>query len=487
MKRSILTVEGDMEQELALNMRDIMPEECALTAAINLDNASQFVYDCLMLQEHRGEHSVGVISVKNGHFHMRRRVGSVKDQFVGYDLQQGLPGRVAVGHNRYATKGDPGSITNIQPLFFHHSRYGSFAIAHNGTLCDREDIRNRLANEGVLFQSTMDSEVLGHLIARAAADTIEEAVIHAAKQIPTAYAMLVLSKNKVIAFRDKYGVRPLSVARMDGGFLVCSENFAFDQYPSCEHLCDIAPGEMVVFTADQPTFKRYQVAPPDEHFCIFEGIYFSDPRSRYNAYYHEDFRYALGQKIHEENPDLKGDCVIPVLDSGKHAALGLAESSNIPYREYFQRLHNPPRANRRSFTSATFEERVRTAHQKLHLRKEKIEGKRVVIVDDSIVRSTTMRIITKRLREAGAKEITICISAPPIQNICPYGMDFQDRSQLIAYKRSVQEICDGIGADRLIYISLKGLQEVVDETYRCGMCSGCFGGRYPVFGEEGPQ
>lgn len=485
----IVSFEGTLEEESTANLRDILPEECALAAAIGLPNASRIVYDCLMLQEHRGEHSVGIISVEDDNFSMRRRVGSVKEQFLEVDFASQLPGHTAIGHNRYATKGDPHSITNIQPLFFHHSRHGSFAIAHNGTLADRDGLRDTLAQEGVLFQSTMDSEVLGHLIARSDTKTLEEAVKMAVAHIPTAYAMLVFSKDKVIALRDRYGVRPLSIATMEDGYLICSENFTFDQYPNCLHLEDISPGEMVVFDLDNvhAGFQRHQLAEPDEHFCIFEGIYFSDPRTRYNGYWHEDFRFELGKRIFDENPDIEGDVIIPVLDSGKHAALGLSEASGIPYQELFQRLHNPPRSNRRSFTSATYEERVRTAHQKLHLRKEKIKGRRVVIVDDSIVRSTTIRIINQRLREAGATHITICISAPAIVNVCPYGMDFQERSQLVAYAHSVEEIRKKIGADRLIYVSLDGLDQVVQETYQCGTCSGCFGGRYPVFGEEGPE
>lgn len=476
---TIRTVEASLTEEHTFDLRELLPEECGLAAAIRLPNASRYVYDCLMLQEHRGEHGVGILSLDEQDFHTRLRLGSVREQFVDFDLDAGLPGQNAIGHNRYATRGEPKARTNIQPIFFNYTRYGPFAIAHNGTLIDRDDLRAQLVEEGVVFQTTMDSEVFGHLIAQSKAPTLEEAVIAAAQQIETAYALLVFSRDRVIALRDRYGVRPLSLGKLDEGYLVCSENYALDQYPNVIPLPDLEPGEMAIFDLNNGDLQRSFYAEPDEHFCVFEGMYFSDPRSRYRGYWHEDFRYALGQKLVEENPDMKGDCVIPVLDSGKHAALGIAEASGIPYHEYFKRLHNPPRASRRSFTAATYEERVRTAYQKLHLRKKQIEGKHVIVVDDSIVRSTTIQIINQRLREAGALSIINCISAPAIINVCYFGMDFQDQNQLIAYHKSVDEIAAKVGADRLIYLSLEALEEVVTDTYGCGVCSGCFGGRYP--------
>ncbi|MCB9640619.1 MAG: amidophosphoribosyltransferase [Myxococcales bacterium] len=479
----IHSVQGSLSQEADFSLRDLLPEECGLAAAINMPEASRFVYDCLMLQEHRGEHGAGIISYNGKEFSMRRHLGSVRENFHGVDVSAVLPGDVAIGHGRYATRGSFESGTNVQPLFFHASRFGSFAIAHNGQLADPRRVRDRLVQQGVLFQSTTDSELFGHLITQSFATNIEDAIVEACRQIEVAYALIILCEDKVIVLRDRYGVRPLSFGKMSGGYLVCSENYAMDQYPDCEHLGDLAPGEMVIFQRGREGYRRIQYAKPDEHFCIFEGIYFSDPRTRYNGFWHEDFRYELGRQIARENPDLEGDCIIPVLDSGKHAAVGLSEISGIPYREYFKRLHNPPRAKRRSFTSATYEDRVRTAYQKLHLREEKIKGKRVIVVDDSIVRSTTIRIINQRLREAGATSIVNCISAPAIVDVCPFGMDFQDRSQLIAHHRSTEEIADAVGADRVIYVRLQGLEELVAKTYQCGICSGCFGGRYPMSSE----
>ena len=474
----IISISGTLEEEVNFNLREILSEECGVAAALNIPTASRCVYDSLMLQEHRGEHSAGIISLKDGEFYKHRRIGSVRDQFLDVNFDQELAGDIAMGHNRYATTGDPYSIANIQPLFFDRTRYSALVISHNGTLIDLDGVREELISKGALFQSTTDTELMGHIITNTPSKTLEEAVIKMTKIIPAAYSAIIATSEKVIALRDKYGIRPLSIGKIKDGFLICSENYTFDQYPDCSEVEDIKAGEMIVFDNKTKQIEKIQYAEAAEHFCIFEGIYFSDPRSRYNGYWHEDFRYELGKKIYEENLDIEGDVVIPVLDSGKHAALGLAKAANIPYKEYFRRLYNPPRSQRRSFTSVTDEERIRTAYQKLHLRKEKIEGKRVIVMDDSIVRSTTTRVINQRLREAGAKEIINCISAPPIINVCLYGMDFQESSQLIAHNRSIEEIQEEIGSDRLIYLSPKGLEEVAQKTYRCGICSGCFGGRY---------
>ena len=369
---------------------------------------------------------------------------------------------------------------NIQPFFFHDTKYGPFAIAHNGTLANAKSIRENMISNGVVFQSTTDSELLGHLISHSNKKTIDDAIIGMTNDVKAAYSLLVFTPEKLFALRDRFGVRPLSIGKLDGGYLVCSEDYTFDQYPDCKHVRDVDPGEMVIFERDVKDFRSIKYADDKEHFCVFESIYFSHPRTTYNEFFNEDFRMELGRQLYNENPDLKGDVVVPVLDSGKHAAWGLSEAMNVPYREHFLRVHNPPRINLRSFTSATDEERIKTAYQKLHLRKEAVNGKSIITVDDSIVRSTTISIINQRLRDAGAKKITNCISSPPIVNICPYGMDFQDTQQLVAYHNSIDEIREKIGSDELIYLSHGGLKDVVKRTYDRGVCMGCFGEKYPL-------
>lgn len=475
----VYCLRGSLEQELAFDLRDLLPESCALAAAVNLDEASRYVRDCLVMQEHRGEKSSGIVSAHEGSFHHRKSLGLARNIFRGYDFRN-LPGRFAMGHNRYATAGDPNATNNIQPLLF-NGKYGPFAIAHNGTLVHAALARENLLADGVLFQSTTDSELFAHQIARSKAQSLEEAVIEAADKMPAAYSFLIMTPDKLIAMKDRFGVRPLSIATIDDGFLVCSEDFSVDQYPEAIHLRDVNPGEMIIFENGEEGFRSVQYSNSEERFCIFEGIYFGHPRSTHHGFTHEDFRQELGRELARENPDLHANCVIPILDSGKHAALGLSSMLSIPYKEYFLRVHNPPNANQRSFTSATPEERERTAYQKLHLRQDKIRERGVVItVDDSIVRATTMTIINKRLRKAGATRIINCISAPPIVDICPYGMDFQDPSQLIAAKLEIDGIRKEIGADELVYLSQDGLRSVVARTYRSGICDGCFTRNYPV-------
>lgn len=464
----------------AQDLREVLAEECGLAAVVNLPNASRLVYDCLVLQEHRGEKGAGIVSIKDGKLHHRRRIGTVRTQFAEFNIEKKLPGKTAIGHNRYATAGDFDSVTNVQPLIFEKTRFGPLIIAHNGTLVNHSEITKELTRSGAIFQSSTDSEIIAHLIAQSDENEIEKAIVSALHKIKAAYSLLIMTTDRLFAIRDKFGVRPLSVARLKDGYLIASENYTFDQYAEASDYFDINPGEMIVFKKGSGSFQKMRYAEPEEHFCIFEGIYFSNPRSSYCGFLHEDFRQELGKEIVRENTNLQGDFILPVLDSGKHAAIGMFKESGIDYKEYFLRIHNSPNANLRSFTSPTHEERMTTAYRKLHLRKDKINGRDAIVVDDSIVRSTTIGIITERLRKAGAKSITICISAPPIRNVCPNGMDFQDKKQLVAYRSSIEEIRKQIGADRLIYLSLEGLKKTVSKTYKCGICTGCFGDKYPI-------
>ncbi len=477
----VLTLEGTIEQELAFDLRDFSGEKCALAAAINVPNASEVLYGCLVYQEHRGEKSSGIISVKEGDFFHKKDMGLARDVFYRFNFEKRLPGKTAIGHDRYATQGKHDSVTNIQPLFFHESKFGPFAIAHNGTLVDKLDVKGQLIASGALFQSTTDSELMAHLIARSDKDNIEDAIVDAAEKIKAAYSLVILTPDKLFALKDKFGVRPLSIARLGDGYVICSENFVFDQNPDCEYIREIEAGEMVVFERDVKDFRARQYAKPDERFCSFEPIYFSHPRTKYGDVNTEDFRLEQGVQIFIENHELgkRGDMVVPILDSGKYAAKRLAEALGLPYEEAFLRIQNPPVGNIRSFTSATDEERRDTVRAKLHLREDAVMGRRVITVDDSVVRANTTTIINQWLRNAGVEYIINCIASPPIRQICPCGMDFQNPTELAAYNRDVEEIRQKIGADELIYLSLNGLNKVVDRTIKYGVCTGCFGGDYP--------
>ncbi len=478
--QNVLFVKGRFKEELSFNIREILHENCALAAAINIENASQYVYDCLVMQEHRGEKGSGIASLQDGTVYYRRGKGLARNALKHHVTKNRLPGKIAIGHDRYATTGNPNAIKNVQPIYLKKTKFGPLLIAHNGDLMNSHEMREELIKKGIAFKSTTDTEIFGQLIANSEKSNVEDAIIEAAEKIPSAYSFLIMTTDKTIALRDRFGVRPLSISSLRGGYLVCSESFAFDQYEDSKFLRDVKPGEMIIFEKNKRGFRSRQYAESDEHFCIFEGIYFSNPRSKHNGCFHEDFRQELGKEIAHENPDLKGDCIIPVLDSGKHAAIGLQKATGIPYKEYFLRVHNPPNVNIRSFTSPTIEEREKAAMQKLHLRKDKIIGKSVIVVDDSIVRAVTMKKINERLRRAGAKYITTCISAPPILDVCHSGMDFHTKEELAASYATVNEIARMINTDKLIYLSPEGLQKVVSRTYKTGFCSGCFGGRYPV-------
>ncbi|MFA6514287.1 MAG: amidophosphoribosyltransferase [Patescibacteria group bacterium] len=477
-------------KEPGFNFRDLFPENCGLAAAINIPSASWVAGQLITVIEKRGEKGGGVVSQRQGKIYERRRVGPFSVQFRDFDekrFRRELPGNMAIAHCRYATKGDPGLVANIQPLIVTESKYGPFAIAHNGTLVNVENLKAELKQSGCKFDATSDTEILIHLILSSGEKKIENAILYALDKVFCSYALLIITRDKIFAIRDRYGVRPLSVAKLGSGFMVCSETVSFDQFVGAEFLRDVAPGEMLIFEKKSEKFKSLIYARAEEFFCVFESIYFSNPRSKNKGIYNEDFRRKIGEQIVLENPELKGDLVVPILDSGKHFAQGLAHvlSTRLQvhngdlYEEAFQRAHEPLGGQSRSFTATTTEERISVIRQKLHLKKEAIVGKEIIVVDDSIVRSHTAKIIVEMLQQAGAKKVIFCVCFPPIVNVCPNGMDFQTRTQLIAYKRSLEVIKQTIGADELIYLQPAGLYKVVAETYGGGICGGCFGGSYP--------
>ncbi len=493
---SVMFLEGLVEEELDFNFRDVFLENCGLAAAINLSGASYVVGQMVPMIEKRGERGGGVVSRRGGKLHHRRRVGPFSVQFRTFDKKRfddELPGRAAIAHCRYATKGDPEFVANVQPLTVIESKYGPFAIAHNGTLVNAEPIKKRLVKAGCAFHSTSDTEILIHLILDSEKKTIEEAIRSALTQVEASYSLLIISRDKVFAIRDRFGVRPLSIAKMGEGYLVCSETVAFDQFPGAEYWRDVEPGEMVVFSRLKKECYGVKYAEANEMFCIFESIYFSNPRSRKNGFFHEDFRFQIGvelardvceELIREGSPPL----VAPVLDSGKHFAEGVASgiasimgwSFEKMYKEVFQRAHGPLGGQARSFTSVTTEERIAVVLKKLNLRKDEVVGRTVVVVDDSIVRSNTIKVIVDMLKRAGAAKIIVVVGFPPIVNICPNGMDFQTRKQIVAFSRTTQEIKELVGCDVLMYLRVEDLLKIVKSSYNCGICGGCFGWRYPI-------
>jgi len=479
------------------DLREIMPESCGVAAAINVPDASWTVAQMITSVEKRGERGGGIASCHNGNLYHRRRIGPFSIQFREFDsarCKKVLPGTTAIGHCRYATHGDPDFVANVQPLTVFDSKYGWLATGHNGTLVDAQVIKRNLLDSGCAFNTTTDTEIIIHLILQSGESDVERAIISALQKIPCAYSLLIMTRDKVFAIRDRFGNRPLSLAKMGGGFLSCSETVAFDQFPEAEYWRDVNPGEMVIFEKDKAAPRSVNFAEPEEFFCIFEAIYFSNPRSKINGIYHDEFRRRIGWHLGYSLSESKlgnDPLVVPILDSGKHFAEGLARylvSNMSPghyryeqvYEEVLQRAHGPLGGQARSFTAVTTEERIAVVRKKLHLKKEAVKDRVVVVVDDSIVRSNTAKVVIGMFRQAGAKKVIFCVGFPPITNICPNGMDFQTVSQLVAYHKDVESVRKEIGADELHYLKPEHLADCVRETYKCGYCGGCFGGKYPV-------
>jgi len=496
------------QEEQNFNLRDISWEKCWLTGVVNL--LSRYWYELLCFQQPRWEKAAWYISTDGEKFVSIKWFWSVNNVFhdfiklpdndtIQQQFKELLPWDISIGHNRYATSWSADSPENIQPLSGNF-KGEMFFIAHNGTLADADTLRIPLTEAWVVFASNSDTEIFAQYIQRSEADTLEDAIIDAANRIDKAFSLLVMTKNKLYTLKDRYGVRPLHVwelTKKDGQkwYLLASEDYVFDQYTQCDKTknYEVWPGQMIIFERGKEGYVMKQYAQPDEHFCSLEKIYFQNPRSKHHGFYNEDYRQLLAKQILLENPWLVWDAITAVLDSGKQAAFGLSKHSGIPYKEYFMRLHNSPTTTWRSFTASQQHEREVIAYNKLNLREDKVQGKHIILVDDSIVRWTTLKINIDRLRNAWAKKITIVISSPPIENICNLWMDYADPNQLIAYVKQwdIEEIRKEIWADTLIYLSLEGLlhveQQIIDEAlktwktcgYQSGTCTWCFGGTYP--------
>jgi amidophosphoribosyltransferase len=376
---------------------------------------------------------------------------------------------MAIGHNRYSTTGDSIAI-NIQPILVNFA-LGGLAIAHNGNLVNAGILKDELEAYGSIFQSTMDSEVIIHLIAQSRMATLHERIIDALSHVQGAYSLLIITEDELIAVRDPNGFRPLSLAELDGGHVVASETCAFDLIEAT-YIRDIAPGEMVVINSSG-VHSSFPFKPAEPSHCIFEFIYFARPDSMVFGQNVYTIRKNFGRQLARET-GVEADVVIPVPDSGVPAALGYAEEAGIPFDTGLIRNH---------YVGRTFIEPRQTIRHfgvkiKLNPVKDALKGKRVVVVDDSIVRGTTSKKIIKMIRNAGASEIHMRISSPPTSYPCFYGIDTPTRQELIASTHSIEEIRKYITADTIGYISMDGIQKVV--PHRMNYCSACFDGEYPV-------
>ncbi len=451
---------------------------CGIFGIFGHPEAANLAYLGLHALQHRGQESAGIVTTDGASLYAHRAMGLVQDAFSG-DVLARLPGESAIGHVRYSTAGGTG-LRNAQPIAVDWAR-GSLAVAHNGNLTNADEVRQRLEESGSIFQSSADTETIVHLIAKAEQPTIEDRIAWALSQVDGAYALLFLTEDKLVAVRDPRGIRPLclgSLRSRGGVHVVASESVAFDLIDA-ELLRPIEPGEMVVIDKAGVRSSR-PFAPKQKKACIFEYVYFARPDSNLGGTTVYAARRALGRKLADEHP-AEVDVVVPVPDSGVPAAMGFAERSGAPFElglirsHYVGRTFIEPQASIRHFG----------VRLKLNPVGSVLRGKRVAVIDDSIVRGTTSRKIVKMIRDAGAKEVHMRVASPPTSWPCYYGIDTPTRRELIAASHTVDEIARYITADSLAYVSLEGmLDAVIGARGRAAspddFCHACFSGDYPV-------
>lgn len=444
-------------------------EECGIFGLFDHPEASHLVYLGIHALQHRGQESAGIVTTDGDDMYHHRGMGLVADVFNSEILSQ-LKGHFGIGHVRYSTAGSS-HIRNAQPVVVSCWR-GALAVSHNGNIVNASHLRNELERKGSIFQTTNDSEVILHLIAKAREPDLENALITALQKVKGAYAIILLGKDRVIAVRDPHGFRPLVLGVKNGSTVVASETCALDLI-NAEFVREIEPGEMLILSGNGME-SRYPFSPAKPSFCVFEQIYFARPDSMIFGQSVYEVRRRLGRQLAKDNP-IEADIIVPVPDSGIVAALGAAEEYGIPFEMGLIRNH---------YVGRTFIEprqAIRDFGVKLKLNPVRpiIEGKRVVIIDDSIVRGTTSRKLVRLIRDAGAAEVHFRISSPPVVGPCRYGIDTPNFEELIANQKTVQEICRFINADSLGYLSVEGLMKAVGACSN-NHCRACFDLNYPV-------
>ena len=450
-------------------MKMAFKEECGVFGIFGHSEAANLTYLGLYALQHRGQESVGIATSDGARLQMHKAMGYVADSFDEATFER-LSGMSAIGHVRYSTAGESG-IKNAQPILI-DCAHGEIAIAHNGNLVNAQELRDKLVSDGSIFQTTSDTEVLLHLYARSKAPTPEQAVIESVSQAQGAFSLVLLTKDRLIAVRDPHGFRPLTLGKLGDAYIVCSETCALDLIDA-EWIRDIEPGE--VFIVSPEGERSFHPFPPARKaHCIFEHVYFARPDSMVFGTSVNEVRTELGRKLAREQ-GIPADVVVPVPDSGVCAATGYAEAAGLPMRMGLIRNH---------YVGRTFIEPHQSIRHfgvrvKLNPVKSILEGKRVVLVDDSIVRGTTSRKIVKMVRNAGAKEVHLRISCPPTISPCFYGVDTPKRAELIGATHTLEEIRRYVGADSLGYLSLEGMLSSVGPA-RGSYCTSCYTGEYPV-------
>jgi amidophosphoribosyltransferase len=448
---------------------DKLREECGIFGIAHHPEASRITYLGLYALQHRGQESAGMVSLAGGEMHREIGMGYVAEVFRPDKLAR-LPGSSAIGHVRYSTAGES-HLVNAQPILLRSWR-GPLAVAHNGNLINAAELRSKLEHEGAIFHTTSDTEVIFHLASRSRTEDTTEAIIESLHQVQGAYSLLILTRNRLIAARDPHGFRPLCIGRLNGALVLSSETCAFDLIGATAER-ELEPGEVLELRDGQE--RSFFPFPADRpHQCVFEHVYFARPDSVVFGRSVNASRDALGRQLAHES-HIEADVVVPVPDSGVAAAIGYAAESGIPLQfglirnHYVGRTFIEPQQSIRDFSVKV----------KLNPVREILTGRRVILVDDSIVRGTTSQKIIKMVREAGAREVHLAISSPPIVSPCYYGIDTPRRKELIAATEEVESIRCFIGADSLHYLSLKGMVEACGDPESARYCTSCFTGNYP--------
>lgn len=443
-------------------------EECGVFGVYNVHNAGEVSYYGLHSLQHRGQEGCGIVTVDNEKFYKIKGLGLITEVFNDANIVN-LPGDMAIGHVRYSTAGG-GGIENVQPFYFNHHT-GNFALAHNGNIVNSKELKKYLEERGSIFQSTSDSEILAHLIKKDSNDTHRiNAILEALQMLEGGFAFVIMTKDKLYACRDKYGLRPLSIAKLNGGYVVSSETCSFEVV-NAKFIRDVEPGEVVVIdkngltSYDYSKYKRH-------HMCAMEYIYFARPDSDIEGRNVHAFRKASGKLLYKECPT-EADIVIGVPDSSLSAAIGYAEESGIPYEMGLVKNKYVGR----TFIQPSQSAREKGVRMKLSAVSSIVKDKNIVLIDDSLVRGTTCKKIISLLKEAGAKKIHVRIASPQITNPCFYGVDTSTYEELISAFNTVEEVRQIIGADTLKFLSKEALYTAAQ---RDDFCLACFTGKYPT-------
>ncbi len=473
MRSALDTCQGGLppvESRCTTIMQPYPKHYCGVFGIYGHPNAAELTYYGLYALQHRGQESAGIVASDGKQFRVHKGMGLVSQIFNG-DILHNLVGSTAVGHTRYSTTGSS-HVRNAQPLTVDCAR-GQIAIAHNGNLTNAAQLREELEQKGSIFQTTVDSEIILHLMAQPTLGGHENNLIQTINRIEGAYSLVIMTEQELIGVRDPHGFRPLCIGKVGDAWVLASETCALDLIHA-KFVRDVEPGEIVVI--NEQGLRSIQAFP--EHtrraFCIFEYVYFARPDSHIAGRNVYKVRVEMGRQLARENP-IPADIVVPVPDSGNCAALGYSLESNIPYEMAFIRNHYVGR----SFLQPSQLIRDFNVRVKLNLIPELVRGKRVIIVDDSIVRGTTCKARVNNLKEAGAKEVHVLVSCPPHSNPCVYGIDFPDRSKLMAANYSLDEIRKYLSADSLAYLSKDGMVKATG-LGKESFCMACYDGNYPV-------